>query len=185
MKHDEREFPPTIISNIPFINSMVKILQIRTAQDSLIVTGLILPSHQFMIHKLVKEIIVKRAQTEYVTNFVTEKSSKMMNLDGIGVVDDLPDPVEITDWLATKPTTVREVRWKNGFYLSWPLVPFFIDFHEIFKMFRFFGNLKNFGIFPKILRFSRKFKIFKILRFSRNFQNSDIFQKISIFWDFP
>jgi len=79
---------------------MVKILQIRIAQDSLIVTGLLLPSHQSMIHKLVKEIIVRRVQTEYVTNFVTEKLSKMVNLDGIGVTNDLPDPVDITDWLA-------------------------------------------------------------------------------------
>lgn len=114
-----REFPPTVLTHLPFLSSTVKTLQIRTAQDHLLIDGVILPSHQLMIHKIVKEIIVKRGQGEYTTHFITEKHTRSLNTGVPGSVrfNDLEDPVDVDMWLATKPQTVRELRWKSGFYL--------------------------------------------------------------------
>ena len=49
-----REFPPTIISDRAFFGSTVKTNLIRTAQDILIITGVILPTATLKIHKLIR-----------------------------------------------------------------------------------------------------------------------------------
>ena len=71
-----REFPPTIVSDRAFVGSTVKTNQIRTVQDILIIGGIILPTATLHIHRLIKETMVKRAQSEYSCEFLTEKHTK-------------------------------------------------------------------------------------------------------------
>ena len=124
MKESNAHFPPTIISHAPFVMSTVKKLGIRVAQDTLVIEGVILPSHRLGIHRVIRDIMRKRAQSEYETEIVTEKYTKALNSDKIaGPIEvELPSETsdmhfDLDDWLAAKPVTVKTIRWKDGLYL--------------------------------------------------------------------
>jgi hypothetical protein len=115
-----REYPPSILSHSPFLSSSVKTLTIKTAKDQLVISGLILPSHQLTIHRVVKDVMAKRGQSEYTTQYSTEKHTRSLTKtlsDGLTGCPINETAINLGSWLATTPQNIRDLRWKDGYYL--------------------------------------------------------------------
>lgn len=110
------EFPPTIVSPVAFTNSKVKQLQVRTTADQISVEGIILPSHQFQINKLIRDIVVKRSSREYEVEYFTDKPTKPLNNYVPGCPPESASDRDMKEWISSKPQSLRQLRWKDNFY---------------------------------------------------------------------
>ena len=73
------EFPPTIISSAAFANSTVKQLQVKAGAEQLNIEGIILPSHQYEIHKVMHDLMQNRPIREYEVEYFTDKPTKALS----------------------------------------------------------------------------------------------------------
>ena len=72
------EFPPTIISSAPFANSTVKKLDVKSGAEQINIEGILLPVHQYEIHKVLHELMQKRTIREYEVEYFTDKPTKSL-----------------------------------------------------------------------------------------------------------
>ena len=88
--------------------------------------------------------MIKRAQSEYVCEFLTEKHTKALNQNVTGYPDMYDEEnLEISQWLSSKPENIRQIRWKEGFYLLWSFLYFQIyQIYFALLMYRIFKNVR-------------------------------------------
>jgi len=124
------EFPPTIISSAAFANSAVKQLQVKAGAEQLNIEGIILPSHQYNIHKVMHDLMQNRPIREYEVEYFTDKPTKALsnyvpgrtiekyvfnNLINIFYFPSSSDET-LSDFLSSKPQSLRQLKWKDEIF---------------------------------------------------------------------
>jgi len=112
------EFPPTIISSAPFANSTVKQLQVKAGAEQLNIEGIILPSHQYEIHKVMHHLMLStnRPTREYEVEYFTDKPTKALSNYVPGRSLENSSDETMSDFLSSKPQSLRQLKWKDEIF---------------------------------------------------------------------
>jgi len=110
------EFPPTIISSAAFANSAVKQLQVKAGAEQLNIEGIILPSHQYNIHKVMHDLMQNRPIREYEVEYFTDKPTKALSNYVPGRTIENSSDETLSDFLSSKPQSLRQLKWKDEIF---------------------------------------------------------------------
>jgi len=115
---DNRELPPTIISHLAFCNSSVQHLNVKTTSDTIVLSGPIIPHHNYYINSAIKTSILRKCLTEYDVEYTTERATVGFNhFPGCEKRFNSSEEVSISIWMESSPKTVRKVRFKTDHYI--------------------------------------------------------------------
>ncbi|CAG5099812.1 Oidioi.mRNA.OKI2018_I69.XSR.g16698.t1.cds [Oikopleura dioica] len=91
-------------------------LDVKSGAEQINIEGILLPVHQYEIHKVLHELMQKRTIREYEVEYFTDKPTKSLSNYVPGRSLENSSDENVKDFLSSKPQSLRQLKWKDDIF---------------------------------------------------------------------